>query len=112
LGLVAGVVDQIGLVECIEAQLGRYEGERISAGQVMKAMILNGLGFVSAPSICSAAFSRASPPSMQASRLLPKPTRRGPIGVGAAERHPDTMQILGPPPFETAREQSAARAKA
>jgi hypothetical protein len=28
-----------------------------------------------------------------------------------AERHPDIMQILGPPPFEAARE-SAARAKA
>jgi hypothetical protein len=30
----------------------------------------------------------------------------------AAKRHPDLMQILGPPPFEAAREQSAARAKA
>jgi transposase len=49
LGIVAGVVDQIGLVECIDARLGRYEDERISAGQVLKAMILNGLGFVSAP---------------------------------------------------------------
>jgi quercetin dioxygenase-like cupin family protein len=29
----------------------------------------------------------------------------------AAERHPDTIQILGPPPFEAARE-SAARAEA
>jgi quercetin dioxygenase-like cupin family protein len=30
----------------------------------------------------------------------------------AAERHPDLMQILGPTPFEAAREQTAARAKA
>jgi len=30
----------------------------------------------------------------------------------AAERHPDLMQILGPPPFEAAREHSAAKAKA
>jgi quercetin dioxygenase-like cupin family protein len=30
----------------------------------------------------------------------------------AAERHPDIIQILGPPPFEAAREQSAARAEA
>jgi quercetin dioxygenase-like cupin family protein len=30
----------------------------------------------------------------------------------AAERHPDTIEILGPPPFEAAREESAARAKA
>ena len=36
LGIVAGVVDQIGLVECIDAQLGRYEGECISAGRPSK----------------------------------------------------------------------------
>jgi hypothetical protein len=30
----------------------------------------------------------------------------------AARRHPDIIQILGPPPFEAAREQSAARARA
>jgi quercetin dioxygenase-like cupin family protein len=30
----------------------------------------------------------------------------------AAQRHPEIIQILGPPPFEAAREQSAARAKA
>ena len=30
----------------------------------------------------------------------------------AAERHPDIIEILGPPPFEAAREHSAARAKA
>jgi transposase len=49
LGLVAGVVDQIGLVETINARLGNYEDECVSAGVVLKAMILNGLGFVSAP---------------------------------------------------------------
>src|SRR5215211_5279406 len=30
----------------------------------------------------------------------------------AAQRHPDTIEILGPPPFEAAREEAAARAKA
>jgi quercetin dioxygenase-like cupin family protein len=30
----------------------------------------------------------------------------------AAERHPDTIEILGPPPFEAAREEAASRAKA
>jgi quercetin dioxygenase-like cupin family protein len=30
----------------------------------------------------------------------------------AAERHPDIIQILGPPPFETAKEGAAARAEA
>ncbi len=30
----------------------------------------------------------------------------------AAERHPDIIEILGPPPFKAAREESAARAEA
>src|SRR5919112_1317667 len=30
----------------------------------------------------------------------------------AAQRHPDIIQILGPPPFEAAREEAAGRAKA
>ena len=30
----------------------------------------------------------------------------------AAERHPDIIEILGPPPFEAAREHSAAKARA
>jgi uncharacterized cupin superfamily protein len=30
----------------------------------------------------------------------------------AAQRHPDIIEILGPPPFEAAREHSAAKARA
>ena len=37
------------LVEQIDRQLGTHPQEIISPGQVVKAMILNGLGFVSAP---------------------------------------------------------------
>jgi len=39
----------MGLVEQINRLLGTHPKEIISAGQVVKAMILNGLGFVSAP---------------------------------------------------------------
>jgi transposase len=49
LGIVAGIVDEIGIVETINQHLGIDKRERISAGQVVKAMILNGLGLVSAP---------------------------------------------------------------
>lgn len=49
LGIVAGIVDEIGLVEEIDRLLGTHSQEQISSGQVLKAMILNGLGFVSAP---------------------------------------------------------------
>lgn len=49
LGIVAGIIDQIGLVEEIDRQIPKHPQQIISTGQVVKAMILNGLGFVSAP---------------------------------------------------------------
>lgn len=49
LGIVAGIIDQIGLVEEIDRQIEKHPQQIISTGQVVKAMILNGLGFVSAP---------------------------------------------------------------
>ncbi len=49
LGLVAGIIDEIGLVEQINQLVGQYECERVSPGHVVKAIILNALGFVSAP---------------------------------------------------------------
>jgi transposase len=49
LGIVAGIVDSIGIGEIINNLLGSEPGEKVSAGQVVKAMILNGLSMVSQP---------------------------------------------------------------
>ena len=49
LGIVAGIVDQIGLVAEIDRQIKKHPQQIISTEQMVKAMILNGLGFVSAP---------------------------------------------------------------
>jgi transposase len=49
LGIVAGIVDEIGLVEQVNELLGTHPQAVVSLGQVLKAMILNGLGFLSAP---------------------------------------------------------------
>ncbi len=43
------MIDEIGIVEYINEKLGTDPREKISAGVVVKAMLLNGLGFVSAP---------------------------------------------------------------
>jgi transposase len=46
LGMVAGMVDELALVEMIDAMLPKDEGKRtLSHGQAVKAMLLNGLGF-------------------------------------------------------------------
>jgi transposase len=49
LGLVAGLVDEIGIVQKINELVGEQPGEIVSPGLVVKAMIINGLGIVSAP---------------------------------------------------------------
>jgi transposase len=49
LGIVAGIIDEMELVEEVNKQVGLRAKETVSPGQVMKAMILNGLGFLSAP---------------------------------------------------------------
>lgn len=49
LGIVAGIIDEMELVEEVNKKVGIRNKETLTPGQVMKAMILNGLGFLSAP---------------------------------------------------------------
>lgn len=49
LGIIAGIIDEMELVELVNQQVGIKSKEMLTPGQIMKAMILNGLGFLSAP---------------------------------------------------------------
>ena len=49
LGLIAGIVDTIGLEGIINDCLGQHPQEEVSAGVVVKALILNCFGFLSGP---------------------------------------------------------------
>ena len=49
LGIVAGTIDEIGLVEKIDALIPPVPQRLVSCGNAVKAMILNALGFVSRP---------------------------------------------------------------
>jgi transposase len=49
LGIVAGIIDETGLVEEIGRRVGIHPQEHVSCGRAVKAMILNGLAFLSAP---------------------------------------------------------------
>jgi len=48
-GIVAGIIDEIGLVEAVNELIESPAQAQVSLGHVLKAMLLNGLGFVSAP---------------------------------------------------------------
>ena len=49
LGIVAGIIDEIGIVEKVNELLETDSREKINCGEVVKAIILNGLGFVAQP---------------------------------------------------------------
>ena len=49
LGIVAGTIDEIGLVEKIDTLIPPAPQRLVSCGNAVKAMILNALGFVSRP---------------------------------------------------------------
>ncbi len=49
LGIIAGIIDEIGIVEIINEQLGVQPQEKLTSGIIVKSIILNALGFVSRP---------------------------------------------------------------
>ena len=49
LGIIAGIIDEIGMVDIINRKVGEDPQEEVSAGHVVKALILNCMGFWSAP---------------------------------------------------------------
>lgn len=58
LGIVAGLIDEIEIVKIINEKLGVDQREKISSGQVVKALIMNGLGMVSRPLYVFLLFSK------------------------------------------------------
>jgi transposase len=63
LGLIAGVIDELGLVELTDGLLPEHALSCVSSGQVVKAIILNCLGFVSAPLYLFSEFFASKPVS-------------------------------------------------
>ena len=49
LGIIAGLIDEIGIVEIINEQLGIKPQEKLNSGIIVKSIILNAMGFVSRP---------------------------------------------------------------
>ena len=60
LGIVAGICNEIGLIEQINEKIGPNK-RKVSVGQAVQAMVLNGLGFVSRPLYLSPEFFENKP---------------------------------------------------
>jgi transposase len=81
LGLVAGMVDELGIVELIDKLIEQDRTQRqVSIGQAVKAMILNGLGFANRRLYLTPHFFENKPTE----RLIAP-------GVNAEHLHDDTL---------------------
>ena len=49
LGIIAGIIDEIGIVEIINDRLGVKPQEKVSTGIIVKGIIINAMGFLSSP---------------------------------------------------------------
>ena len=49
LGVIAGVIKDLGIVELIDARISPEAKEEITTGEAIAGMILNGLGFSDRP---------------------------------------------------------------
>jgi transposase len=63
LGIVAGICQKIGLIEQID-EMTAETGRKVSVGQAVQAMVLNGLGFVSRPLYLTPEFYANKPVEM------------------------------------------------
>jgi hypothetical protein len=75
LGIVSGIIDDLGLVQAIDARLQKDKNGQaeISPGEAKKGMVLNGLGFVIKTTVVDAL-------------IFPKQTLRAPISRGSQDR--------------------------
>ena len=48
-GIIAGIIDEMGLVAQIDQIIPKHGNQKVTTGQAVKAMILNGLGMISSP---------------------------------------------------------------
>ncbi len=55
-GIVAGIIDELKIVEIIDGQIDADPQEEVSTGEVVKAMIINGLGFSNRPLVLTPQF--------------------------------------------------------
>ena len=91
LGLIAGIIDELKIVDIINEQIGIQPDEIVSAGVVVKAIILNGLGFISRPLyLFPQFFEDKSTEHLLGSGILPEHLNDDKIG-----RVMDKLYLLG-----------------
>lgn len=64
LGIVAGVIKDLGIIELIDSRIGTDFQEEITTGEAIAGMILNGLGFTNRPMYLTPQFFENKPVSI------------------------------------------------
>ena len=61
LGVIAGVIKDLGIVELIDSRIDPDQKEEITTGEAISGMILNGLGFSDRPMSLTPQFFQNKP---------------------------------------------------
>lgn len=61
LGIVAGVCKEIGLVEEVDKIVGVGDKQKVTTGEAVMGMVINGLGFVNRPLYLTPEFMKNKP---------------------------------------------------
>ena len=61
LGVIAGVIKELGIVELIDSRIDSDEQEAITTGEAISGMLLNGLGFSDRPMSLTPQFFQNKP---------------------------------------------------
>ena len=92
LGLVAGVFDQLGIADLIDDRIPKLRNHNLEHSQIIKAMILNGLGFVGQRLYLFPEFYEKLP----VERLLGEGVKASDLNDDALGRTLDSIYAYGP----------------
>jgi transposase len=72
-GIIAGIIDEIGIVQEIDRLIPKHGNQKVTTGQAVKAMILNGLGLISSPLyLCEKFFEGKATEHLLGEGILPE----------------------------------------
>ena len=100
--IVAAVIDDLTMVEIVDGLVGLDFQEKVSTGMVLKAMILNGLGFSNRPLTLTPQFFANGPlESILGPGITAKHFNRHQIGrLENVERRIQSLDSTSVPPLE------------
>lgn len=95
LGIVMGTLKELGIIDLIDKKVGRDDQQKVSTGEAVAAMVINGLGFVGRPLSLTPQFFETKALDVLFSReISPEALNRHRLGRALDEIHGYGCELL------------------